>query len=125
MFVAVWAIVGVLLACWSGFIWAAHALLEALLAHAGRLGTGDWSLPEPLAAWLPTAMAEWLAGALETWAPQLQSLVGWLPSLTGGVTVLAWVSWTLGALPLLLVGVACHVALAAWLRSRRPALVAA
>jgi hypothetical protein len=125
MFLAVWAIVVVLLVCWSGFIWAAHALLEALLAHAGRLGTGDWSLPEPLAAWLPTAVAEWLAGTLETWAPQLQSLVGWLPSLTGGVTVLAWVSWALGALPLLLVGVACHVAVVAWRRSRRAAPPAA
>ncbi|HEY0957225.1 MAG TPA: hypothetical protein VGE36_20905 [Roseateles sp.] len=120
MFLAVWAIVATLLVCWSGFVWAAQALLDVMLTQAGKLGTGDWSLPEPLAAWLPTVAAEWLAGTLETWAPQLQALIGWLPSLSGGVTVLAWVAWLLGALPLLVVGIACHVAVAAYLRSRRP-----
>lgn len=119
IFIAVWTIVLALLACWSGFIWAAHALLEAMLAQAGRLGSGEWSLPEPLLAWLPTFAAEWLTSTLETWAPQLQSLVGWLPSLSGGVTVLAWVGWSLGALPLLVIGVACHVAAAVWRKSQR------
>lgn len=119
MFLALWAIVVALLVCWSGFIWAAQALLTALLAHAGQLSTGDWSLPEPLAAWLPTAVAEWLAGTLETLAPQLQSLLGWVPALSGGVTVLGWVAWGLGALLLVVGGALCHVALAMWLRSRR------
>jgi len=119
MFFAVWAIVLALLACWSGFIWAAHALLTVLLDQAGNLGTGDWSLPVPLAAWLPTAVAEWLAGTLETWAPQLQSLLGWVPALSGGVTLLGWVVWGVGALLLLVGGVLCHVALALWLRSRK------
>lgn len=119
LFVALWTVVLALLACWSGLVWAGHALLDVMLVHAGQLGTGDWSLPAPLAAWLPTAAAEWLAGTLETWAPQLQALIGWLPSLSGGVTVLAWVTWALGAVPLLLCGVACHVGLAMWRRSRR------
>lgn len=119
IFLAIWALVLALLACWSGFIWAAHALLEAMLAHAGRLGTGDWSLPDPLLAWLPTIVAEWLTSTLETWAPQLQSLAGMLPSLSGGVTLLAWVGWALGALPLLVLGVLCHVAAAMWRRSQR------
>ncbi|MFN3860938.1 MAG: hypothetical protein ACK4R2_05665 [Roseateles sp.] len=123
MFIAVWVLTLLLLACWSGLVWAAQALLGALLAHAGQLGTGDWSLPEPLFAWLPAWVADWLVGAAEAWAPQLQSLIAWLPSLSGGVTVLAWVTWGLGALPLLLGGVACHAAVAAWRRSRRPAVV--
>jgi len=121
MFLAVWAIAVALLACWSGFIWAAHALLTALLAHAGQMGAGDWSLPAPLAAWLPTEVAEWLAGMLETWAPQLQALLGWVPAMSGGVTLLGWVVWGVGALLLLVVGVLCHVALALWLKSRRGA----
>lgn len=119
MFLALWAIVLSLLACWSAFVWASHALLTALLAHAGQLRTGDWGLPEPLAAWLPTAVVEWLAGTLETLAPQLQSLLGWLPGLSGGVTLLGWLAWGLGALPLLVVGALCHAAIAAWLRSQR------
>lgn len=119
MFFAVWAIALALLACWSGLVWSAHALLIVLLDQAGNLGTGDWSLPAPLAAWLPTAVAEWLAGTLETWAPQLQSLLGWVPALSGGVTLLGWVVWGVGALLLLVGGVLCHVALALWLRSRR------
>lgn len=121
MFVAVWAIVLALLACWSGFVWAAHALLTALLTHAGGLGAGDWTLPEPLAAWLPTEVATWLAGALETLAPHLQSLLGWVPALSGGLTVLGWVLWGLGALLLLLGAGLCHAALATWLHSRRAA----
>jgi hypothetical protein len=121
MFIAVWVITLSLLACWSGFVWASHALLNALLSHAGQLGTGDWSLPAPLAAWLPTVVAEWLAGTLETFAPQLQSLLGWLPALSGGLTLLGWVAWGLGALLLVAGGVLCHVALAMWLRSRRAA----
>ncbi|MFN3304981.1 MAG: hypothetical protein ACK44A_14860 [Roseateles sp.] len=121
MFIAVWAIALLLLACWSGFVWAAHALLTALLTHAGSLGTGDWQLPEPLAAWLPTELATWLAGALETLAPQLQALLGWVPALSGGVTVLGWLLWGLGAVPLLILTGLCHAALATWLRSRRAA----
>lgn len=119
MFLALWAIAVALLACWSGFIWAAHALLTALLAHAGQLGAGDWRLPEPLAAWLPTGVAEWLTGTLETWAPQLQSLLGWVPALSGGVTLLGWLAWGMGALLLLAVALACHVAVALWRKSSR------
>lgn len=119
MFLALWAIVLTLLACWSAVVWAAHALLTALLAHAGQWRPGDWGLPEPLVSWLPTAVAEWLAGTLETWAPQLQSLLGWLPGLSGGVTLLGWLAWGMVAVPLLVGGGLCHAAVAAWRRSQR------
>ncbi|HEY9109697.1 MAG TPA: hypothetical protein VIN58_23735 [Roseateles sp.] len=88
-----WVLVLLLLAGWSALVWTGSALLTALLAHAGTLGAGDWSLPEPLTNALPTWAAEWLAATLENWTPQLQSLAGLLPSLSGGVTVLAWSVW--------------------------------
>ncbi|MFG6432552.1 hypothetical protein [Roseateles sp. LYH14W] len=120
--VAGWVLVLLLLAMWSGLVWAGEALLAAALSKAGTLSTGDWSLPEALTAWLPVPVAEWLAGTLETLTPQLQALVGTLPWLSGGVTVLAWVVWSLGALLLLGVGVAVHVAVALWRKSARSSL---
>jgi hypothetical protein len=120
--VAGWVLVLLLLALWSGLVWAGEALLAAVLSKAGALSTGDWSLPEALTAWLPVPVAEWLAGTLETLTPQLQALVGTLPWLSGGVTALAWVVWSLGALLLLGIGVAVHVAVALWRKSARSSL---
>jgi hypothetical protein len=119
VFLVGWVVVLLLLALWSGLVMAGHALLVAMLAHAGSIGSSDWSLPESLTAWLPTPVAEWLVSAIETLTPQLQSLAGLLPSLSGGVTVLAWVVWIFGALLLLAIGLAVHVAIALWRKSRR------
>lgn len=119
LFVAVWAVVVVLLAIWSGLVWAAQALLAATLNHAGALGSGGaWALPESLAAWLPPAAAQWLGSVLEALLPQLQALTGVLPALSGGVTVLAWVAWGLGAMLLVGGGALAHVLLLMWRKSR-------
>ena len=120
--VAGWVLVLLLLALWSGLVWAGEALLAALLSQAGTLSAGDWSLPEALTAWLPVPVAEWLAGTLETLTPQLQALVGTLPWLSGGVTALAWVVWGLGAVLLVGIGVAVHVGVALWRKSARSTL---
>lgn len=119
VFLVGWVFVLLLLALWSGFIWAAQSLLAALLSEAGRLGAGGWRLPEALTDWLPVPVAEWLAVTVETLTPQLQWLAEMLPSLSGGVTVLAWVAWGLGALVLLAVGLAIHVGVALWRKSSR------
>ncbi|MFT7775401.1 hypothetical protein [Roseateles sp.] len=120
VFVVGWAVVLFLLAIWSGLAMAAHALLVAMLSHAGTMGAGDWSLPESLTTWLPQPLAGWLLAALETLAPQIQSLVGALPMLASGVGVLAWAVWGLGALLLLGVGLAGHLAVVLWRRTTRP-----
>ncbi|MFG6441756.1 hypothetical protein [Roseateles sp. LKC17W] len=117
-----WMLVLLLLALWSGLVWSGEALLAAVLSHAGNLGSGDWSLPAALTAWLPVPVTEWLAGTLETLTPQLQALVGTLPWLSGGVTVLAWVVWSVGALCLFGIGVAIHVGVALWRKSRNSTL---
>ncbi len=123
LFLAVWAVVLVLLAVWSSVVWAGQALLAGTLAHAGAIGAGgSWQLPEALTQWLPVVMAEWLISTLETLTPQLQSLAGWLPSLAGGVTFLSWVVWSLGALLLLGGGLLAHVMVVLWRKSRRSSM---
>ena len=117
--VAGWVLVLLLLALWSGLVWSGQALLAATLSQAGALGMGDWGLPAQLAAWLPVPVAEWLAATLENLTPQLQALAGTLPWMADGVTVLAWVVWSIGALPLLGLGLAVHVAIALWRKSKQ------
>jgi hypothetical protein len=118
-FLVAWVLVLLLLALWSSLVWAVQSFLAALLSHAGRLGAGDWSLPDSLRDWLPRAVADWLVSTVETLTPQLQSLAGALPSLSGGITVLAWVVWALGAALLLVLGLALHVGVALWRKSAR------
>lgn len=114
-----WVLVLLLLALWSSLVWAVQSFLVGLLAHAGHVGEGGWSLPDSLRDWLPTVVADWLVSTVETLTPQLQALVGTLPWLSGGVTVLAWGVWTVGALMLFILGLAIHVGVALWRKSTR------
>lgn len=117
-----WALVFVLLALWSLAAWALHGLTVWALANAGSLSAavpaGDgMGIPPALAVWLPP---EWVAaagGLLAGLMPTMESLLGWLPALAGGVTVAAWVVWALGAV-LIVVGGALAHALGAMLRRR-------
>lgn len=118
VFLVGWVLVLLLLAGWSALVWAGHAVLAAMLSHVGTLGPGEWSLPESLMHWLPVWAAEWLVGTLENWTPQLQSLANSLPSVSSGVTLLAWVVWGGGALALLVVGIVIHVGVALWRKSK-------
>lgn len=114
-----WVLVLLLLALWSSMVWATESFLAGLLAHAGRAGVGEWSLPDALRDWLPTMVGDWLVSTIETLTPQLQALVGALPWLSGGVTVLAWLVWTAGAVMLFILGLAIHVGIALWRKSRQ------
>ncbi|MEO6281533.1 hypothetical protein [Roseateles sp.] len=118
VFLAGWVLVLLLLALWSALVWSGEAMLAALLSHASVLGSGDWSLPQSLADLLPAWAAEWLVGTLENFSPQLHALVGALPGLSGWVHALAWVVWSVGAVLLLGTGLAIHVAIALWRKSR-------
>jgi len=118
-FLVGWVLVLLVLALWSSLVASGHALLVGMLSHTSALGAVDWSLPEWATAWLPQPVGDWLISTLETLTPQLQSLAASLPGLSGGVTVLAWVVWGLGALMLLGIGFAVHVAIALWRKSKR------
>jgi len=118
VFLVGWVLVLLLLALWSGLVWSGTALLAALLSQAGALGAGDWSLPPVLSDTLPRWAAEWLAATMENFTPQLQWLAGALPGLAGWVNALGWLVWGVGALLLLVLGVAIHVAVALVRKSR-------
>ncbi|RZJ13779.1 MAG: hypothetical protein EOP39_00010 [Rubrivivax sp.] len=118
-FLVGWVLVLLLLALWSSLVWSAEALLAAMLARAGTMSPGDWSLPDSLTSWLPVWAAEWLAATVENLTPQLQAMAGAMPWLSSGVSVLAWVVWVAGAVVLLVIGVAIHVGVALWRKSRK------
>lgn len=120
-----WLVVASLLALWSLFTWALHAVAVWAVSQAEALsgvasGTVSVSLPAWLAPWVPPGLTE----ALTHWAsqvgPLLDSLLQAIPSLAGGLTVLAWVVWTLGAVLLMLTGAGLHGLIAWWRRKSVP-----
>lgn len=120
-----WFIVASLLALWSLFTWAVHAMAVWAVSQAGALsgmasGSVSVSLPAWLAPWVPPG----LMADLTDWASQLGLLVEGLlqamPSLAGGLTVLAWVVWAIGALLLMLTGAGLHALIAWWRRKSVP-----
>ncbi len=120
-----WLFVALLLALWSLITWAVHAVAVWAVSQAGALsgmasGSVSLSLPAWLAPWVPPG----LTAALTDWAsslgPLLDSLLQTIPALAGGLTVLAWVVWAIGAMLLMLTGAGLH-ALIAWWRRKSPA----
>ena len=83
------------------------------------LALASWVIAFFAASLLSGKVAEWLVGTIENLTPQLQSLAGAMPWLSSGVTLLAWVVWAVGALVLLGIGLAIHVAIALVRKSRQ------
>lgn len=121
MALLLWSVVGVLLAVWSATVWLGQWLLSALLGGAGRLPVQDLALPEAWTRWLPQGASESMTQAIEQAQPVLQGVLDSLPALSGGVTVIAWVTWAVGAALLLLAGGASHAGLRWWQRHQKPA----
>jgi hypothetical protein len=115
-----WSVVGVVLAMWSAVVWLGHGLLAAVLGGAGHLPVKDLALPEGWTRWLPQDLSESMTQAIETAQPVLQALLDQMPALADGVTVLAWVTWAVGAVLLMLAGVAAHAGLRWWQRQPPP-----
>lgn len=114
----VWLSVAALLALWSGGLWAVDALASWSAAQAGTAGAlPALTLRGWLTPWISPELAASLTAALADLAPWFDGLVGLLPAIAGGVTVLLWLLWAFGALVLVGVGVALHLAIRA-LRNR-------
>lgn len=145
-----WLLALPLLVLWSLAAWLLHAVAAWALQQAGGLPAGvptpvGSGLPPALQAWLrdwadgwlggwaPPGLLEWLAGladellaslqagVLSSLLPWLQDLQKTLPSLSGGLELLAWAMWGLGSLWLLAMAAACHAALLFWRRRGGPA----
>lgn len=113
-----WLVVAVLLGLWSALVWTVHMVLSLLLGGASHLPAQEIRLPESWTSWLPLAVSEWMTETLEALQPWVQSVVGHMPALAGGVEVLAWVVWGVGTLLLVLAGAGAHVGVRVWQRSQ-------
>lgn len=110
----VWLSVAALLALWSGGLWAVDALATWSAAQAGTAGgLPALTLPGWLTPWISPELAASLTAALADLAPWFDGLVGLLPAIAGGVTVLLWLLWAFGALVLVGLGVALHLGIRA------------
>jgi hypothetical protein len=123
LYALMWVMVGLLFVFWTAAAWGLHlaaqwfaglapAKLEAATTAAGdaaRQAVPLLGLPEWLTAGLPAGVVEaWLAWA-QSFLPWLQSLQQQVPALVGWLSPAIWIGWGLGALLMLLAGIALHV----------------
>lgn len=122
-YVLSWLVVLLLLAMWSLGAWALHAIAIWSTANVGALSgqakaIENLSLPAWLSPWFPTELFAAVKSATVALLPAVESMLALAPSLGGGLSVVVWLVWGVGAAMLLLLGVALHV-IVAMLR-RRP-----
>jgi len=134
--VLVWLPLSLLLLLWSLLAWAAHALAGwsgwSAWATAGGAGTAGWQawigaleLPAWLAPWLPAQSLEAVKAMLAASAPMIEWAVASAPELMAWLPALVFGLWVVGAVLLVLAGVALSVAVGVWRRRLLPALTGA
>ncbi len=107
----VWAGLFSLPVFWSLGVWLLHAAAAWAAANAGALtGVPDLvqalGLAQWIAPWVPPEFRGALNAMVAALEPAVAWLVQWMPAMAGGVTVVAWIAWALGAVTLLLTGFA-------------------
>jgi hypothetical protein len=121
-----WSLSFALLGLWSLACWGLHAAAVWAVAGAGALAGGTAAMgtvrvPEGLGVWIPPGLAGEFQGLLASFGPWVQWALEAVPALAGGVTVLAWAIWGLGAVTLLGLAIGAHVLIALFKRrGRRP-----
>ena len=116
-----WLLVLALVALWSLAAWGLHGIAVWAISHAGGLtgaasGAGALRLPDWLAPWVPTEVVQAVMALVSGLAPAVDSLLQAAPALAGGLGVVAWVVWAIGAVLLVLLGAALHLLIAMWRR---------
>ncbi len=127
VYALIWIGMAMLLLLWSLTAWGLSAAAVAVLSATGGLsGVGGaieaLNLPAWLAPWVPAEVLTSLKAMLTGLGPLFEGLVQWLPMMSGGITVAAWVVWALGAFALLAVGAVVHALVALLRRKARPAV---
>lgn len=106
----IWLLTLGLLAIWSLGAWAFHSMAAWAVTNAGVLAGGSVAgvlrLPDWLAPWVPPELADLLTSLLSAFAPAVEGLIGWMPALAGGLSVVVWGVWALGSVLLLVLGLA-------------------
>ena len=134
--VLVWLSLALLLLLWSLLAWATHALAGwsgwSAWATAGGAGADDWQawigaleLPAWLAPWLPAQSLEAVKAMLAAAAPMLEWAAASAPALLAWMPTMVFALWAVGAVLLVLAGVALSVAVGVWRRRVQPALTGA
>lgn len=105
-----WFLVISLLLAWSLAAWAFHAIASWAAEQSGSLAGSTeailaLSMPEWLAPWVPQGWWNSGVSVLSELAPLLNSVLGAMPSLTGPLSILVWVVWTVGACLIVILGV--------------------
>ncbi|MEY4754849.1 MAG: hypothetical protein RJA44_2524 [Pseudomonadota bacterium] len=116
-----WLAVSALIALWSLVAWALHAVAVWTVSNAGALSAatavvGDIVLPGWLAPWVPAELAQVIVQLATALGPLIDRLLQAAPALAGGITVAAWVVWSLGSVLLVLLGAGLHLLMAVWRR---------
>jgi hypothetical protein len=121
LYALAWFSVLALLAFWSLAAWALHALLSWAAANAGAVASTSVDLggvpwPQVLAPWVPPELTQWLSSVAMSLRPLADTALAWAPTLAGGLTVVTWIVWAIGAALLLVLGIALHLLILLWRR---------
>lgn len=118
MKIALWSVVGLLAAIWTGGALVAAALTRwgaDLIAAGGVTELGrslaQWPVPPWVAPWVDTAWIQAVQQAFLWSVDTLGQALPWLGSAVGWLTPFVWVLWGLGVIALLLLAGFAHLLL--------------
>lgn len=115
MTTAIWVVVAVLAAFWTGLAALLAQLtdwLSAAMASGAAGGAldqiGQWPVPAWLAPWVDPAWVETMQATVLEWLQWLSAAMPAIGGLVGWVSPLVWLLWGLGLVVLLCVGGGLH-----------------
>lgn len=115
MITAVWVVVAVLAAFWTGLAALLAQLTDWLSAAmaSGAAGSaldqiGQWPVPAWLAPWVDPAWVETMQASVLEWLQWLSAAMPAIGGLMGWISPLVWLLWGLGLVVLLCVGGGLH-----------------
>lgn len=115
MIAAIWVVVAVLAAFWTGLAALLAQLTDWLSAAmaSGAAGSaldqiGQWPVPAWLAPWVDPAWVETMQASVLEWLQWLSAAMPAIGGLMGWISPLVWLLWGLGLVVLLCVGGGLH-----------------
>lgn len=104
-----WFVVLSLLALWSLAAWALHTITAWTASNVAVLAEGSGVaegllMPEWLAPWVSPEFSLALDSTVSAVAPAIEGLLAWAPTLAGGLSVVIWGVWGIGAVLLIVLG---------------------
>jgi hypothetical protein len=118
MKIALWSVVGLLFAIWTGGAalaaaltrWGADLIASGGAAELGR-SAAQWPVPPWMAPWVDTS---WIQAAQQAFLWSMDALgqaLPWVGSAVGWLLPFVWVVWGLGVITLVVLAVVVHLLL--------------